>query len=174
MENSSSGEHLETNMPKRHVHPLDRVIDLVAQTLGALATLTGLVGSGPAITQNFAAIMWQGGVGLTGWTTGEGPLLYGIMDADLSLAELEEYLELNGPIRANQVPQSEKAKRPVQVIGIVGGPGDPVWHPKVQTRLPAFREDVGWAFWVYNMGPAALSTGSTFTWLGTMFGRWID
>lgn len=154
--------------------PLDRVIDRASETLATLASVTALIEAGPVITRNFVAAMWQGSVGVTGWTTGDGPLLYGIMDADLSLPELEEYLKLEGPLSTGDRIALERSTRPIQLMGVIGGVGDPDFHQKTTIRLPAFREDIGWSYWCYNQGSAAMNTGAVLTWQGVMFGRWLD
>ncbi len=161
-------------MADKHRKALDRIIDRATQTLTTLAATTGKLLSTNVNTQNFAPAAFQGCAGVNGFTTGEGPLLWGLMDGDYVLSELEEYLELQGPLNSGDKISKERSTRSIQVMGAIGGDGNPDWHQMTPVRLGKFREDIGWTVWVYNFGPAALTTGASCSVQSILFGRWID
>ncbi len=102
---------------------------------------------------------------------GDGPLLYGIADGILTLAEIEEYIE-SVPSTKRDTPAIEHVSRSVQVIGSLGKDRETEYQ---QTRviLPTFREDVGHIIWIYNTGPT-MTTGAIINMRGRYFGRWLD
>ncbi len=111
-------------------------------------------------------------------TPGDGPFLFGIANKSLSLAELEEYLELDGPIEPTQVPQTERATRGklIRTIGLIVPTGDgSVAYLYADNRsLSGLRwneESAGWNYWVYNRGQA-LTTGAILRVWTSLFVRW--
>jgi len=111
-------------------------------------------------------------------TPGDGPFLFGIANKSLSLTELEEYLELDGPVEPSEVPSRERATRGklIRTLGLIVPSGDgSVASLFVDNRsLSGMRwneESAGWNYWVYNRGQA-LTTGSILRVWASLFVRW--
>ncbi len=151
-------------------HPMDQLPIANSQALSTLAANTGIVNLQATQTQNYKAATLRGVVGISDLTVGDGPFLWGISQGELSLTEIEEYLE-SVPVNNRQVPQVEHVQRAVQVIGAIGTDLISQW---VQDRilLPTFREDVGFGIWIYNQGKT-MTTGAQFRMRGRFFGRWL-
>ncbi len=144
------------------------VIEQVDVSLASLGTKTGILESvQAAVTRGGKLISTNIFGGIAGLVEGEGPFLFGVMNADYTLAELEEYLELSGPLTPNDKIGVERASRGqfIRRIGVIG-PGiaqAKVSLPNYSMRGLAFAETGestgGWEWWFYNLGPAA-SAGS--------------
>ncbi len=154
------------------------VIDVGSAALSTLAVDTGQVLSGPVMTRGGAMISAQIAATVTVLTAGDGPFLFGIANKSLTLAELEEYLELDGPVEPTQVPQVERATRGklIRTLGLIVPTGDgTVASLLVDNRsLSGLRwneESAGWNYWVYNRG-RALTTGSILRVWASFFMRW--
>lgn len=114
------------------------------------------------------------------WKIESGPVMFGLA-VGLSAAEIEEALEAD-PQQFMDPAESEKANRPVWVLGMV-------------TRRSSVTEDSGmipttgvfetinlkWSviegrdlyFWCYNIGPDALTTGSQLRLNCKHYGVWL-
>ncbi len=152
-------------------HPLDQVPFGAAFTLLTLAADTGIISTITAAIQNFKATSMRASWGLAGLSAGDGPLLIGIADGELSLAEIEEYLEA-AVTNARESPQAENALRPVQVLDTIGFRKESLWVVE-RILLPTFRENVGFTLFVYNTG-VNMTTGAAIEIRGRLFGRWLD
>ena len=153
-------------------HKLDIVNTTWNQGLLTLATNTVLqMGTVPNVTQNFQPALYQGTIGLEDWTETDGPIELVVADGDLSLAEVQECL-LAEPLHGRDQPALEQSRRPVQRLAALGSD-----HQSLQisegNRLPMFRENVGWEFYVLNVG-TALVTGASCVGAIATFGRWKD
>ncbi len=159
-------------MPKKHSHPLDKLIEPVSITLGTLANNTGIIGTARVLLQDFVAVSIIGGAGIDNSTDANrtnGPIIFGIMRGNLSLVQLDEFLEA-GELRASAT-NKEHTDRPVQILGAVGRGLETVWL-RERMRLPTFQEDIGFNFWVWNPS-AAMTTGQIFAGVFELFGRWL-
>lgn len=115
---------------------------------------------------------------LRGHTAGESPIMFGLQ-AGLTAAEVAEALN-SLPSKSNDVPDTERASRPVWPLGMFtgftanemplnGGTGPTVW-----TQRWTFGEDNDLYFWVFNASGAALTTGSTVRVFAKVYGVWVD
>ncbi len=113
-----------------------------------------------------------------GLVSNEGPILWGISDNEMTIAEISETLLLNGPLIRGEIPGEERAMRPVWPLGVLTNSGNAVGHKIDMTESKirwTFKEGIGFNFWVFNMDDAALSAGSQEVgFLGTAFGVWVD
>ncbi len=110
---------------------------------------------------------------IAGLTAGDGPWLFGVMQGDLSLAELEVYLEQNGPITPADIALSEVASRGkyIRKLGSLIAVGDGTVavafldHKSLSgLKAPETAETLGsggWAWWLYNVG-TQMTTGATW------------
>ncbi len=113
-----------------------------------------------------------------GVTAGDGPLLVGLANKSLDLAQLEEFLEVQGPVEPTAVPQTERAMRGklVRKLGLMTPRGNgTVLDLFVDNRsLSGLRfneESAGWNYFVYNLG-RAMTTGATWQVQADLFLRW--
>ncbi len=159
-------------MPKKHNHPLDRIVELQSITVGALASSTGIIGAPRVLLQDFVAVALKAAVTQEARTIGDGALVWGMIQGDMTLTELEEAIE-SDTTRSADLTQSERDKRPYQILGVLGDDHATNWLPMEKLRLPTFQEDVGFNTFVYNFGDAQ-TTGSLVKLLLQLFGRWLN
>ncbi len=110
-------------------------------------------------------------------TANEGPLFWGFCAKDLSVAELEETLEIATEGGPGDIIQTERNMRPVWIMGtlpftstskLVGEDGLILeWKPRWTFRK-------GLQLWVYNASGSSLTTGATFTHRVKGFGVWVE
>lgn len=92
--------------------------DSTGITLGTLADATVVKGSTPPlVAQDFRHVSLDATVGVYGQTVGEGPVVIGFADNQLTVTEIKEALEAQ-PLNANDIPAAEYAKRKVRVMGM--------------------------------------------------------
>ncbi len=153
-----------------------------SQPLGALASRTSFMWSDLAledelfIARSDIMISWKRPV----VGDGEGPLIFGLADKGINNVLLEEALEQNGPLHPADTVLEEQARRRIQFIGILsdryGSSGDEIaregWFFQHKTRMAFYEENAGWLWWVYNMGPDALSTGGAIDIVALHHARW--
>ncbi len=152
-------------------HPLQQLPTAESFTLGTLGNNTGLIANNSSLVQNFKSVSIHESWGLNGLAAGDGPILYGIQDGELTLAELEEYLEA-AITDERDTPQAEQVQRPIQVLGSLGLRQETVFI-RQKSILPTFRENRGFTHWIYNHGPA-MTTGALVFVKGRFFGRWLS
>ena len=157
-------------MPDKH--PLDQLTTLSTETMGTLAALTAQLSVKATLTQNYKAVSFHGVISIDGLTLGDGPILWGFAAAEISAAELEEYLEAI-PVSSRDTPAKDQVQRAVQVMGAVGLNQEVVYMQGHRMLLPTFREGVGFAIWVYNAG-VQMTTGAVWRERGRFFGRWLN
>lgn len=127
------------------------------------------------------AIFWKGIQATT-----EHNLLYGLADSSLTEAEIEEFVEHDGPANRGQSVEIEKARRKVIMLGTLDPSGMTAgsstiskFHRRAEIRLSVYNEGTatlgtnGLYFWIYNAGGSALTTGSLVRVIATMYARWM-
>ncbi len=153
------------------------VINKSSITLGTLAKNTGILSQSPDVTRGGKMLSYSSQGGLNGFTSGDGPILWGVCSSDLSLAELEAYLELEGPLSPSDIVNSEIASRGrnVRVLGALTFQRD--WidlhnHKMSGLKFAEASETTGgWSTFAYNLG-AALTTGAILEILERVFVEW--
>ncbi len=150
---------------------MDQLPLAISQALATLAANTGIRVVQGTQTQNYKAMSLKCVASVIGLTVGDGPFLWGLASGELTLAEIEEYLE-GVPTSRRDVPAVEQVKRAVQVLGGLGPERLTEWKTE-QIILPTWREGIGFSIWIYNQGPS-MTTGATFKLRGRTFGRWLD
>ncbi len=147
----------------------------------ALATLNGdtaiLIG-GPSMTRGGTMLSLRGAIIINQITAGDGPWLIGLANADLSLAELEAYIELNGPVHPDDTTVVEVSTRGRKIrfltVLVPQGSGQVagMYLPDVAMKGLRFSEEAtGWNYFCYNLGPA-MTTGAVFKIVTQAFVRW--
>ncbi len=144
--------------------------------LGTLAQQTAILLPAIAVTEDFRMLKAEIHAMLNAATTGEASLLVmGLADAELSLAEVEEAFELNGPLDRNDNVNRERAERPVWILGGLGDFGETDIRAFYEWKKRwTFSSPEGWNLFVYNQSSSAsLTTGSTIRVLATYYGVWV-
>ena len=155
----------------------------VSQALGTLGANTAIiVGTNIDILERFRMIKSEIYAGLTSLTSTEGAnLLFGIAEGDLTLAEIEEAIELTGgPVGPNDPVNEAIAERFVKWLGAsdheIATEG--LFHNNMGGQLLehtirwTFARTKSWNFFVYNLG-AALTTGASVVVRSKSFGVWV-
>ncbi len=131
-----------------------------------LAAQTAILIAGPTMTRGGRLLSARGSFGIAQLTAGDGPFLVGLMDKDLSLTELEEFLELNGPVSPSDRTSMEKSGRGalIRTLGHIVPTGNGTvasiyLDNKSLSGLKFSEESAGWSYWLYNLGEA-LTTGA--------------
>ncbi len=157
----------------------------LAQTLGTLAANTGIIlGTNLATVERFRMLKSDVFCVITAGTGAElGGLELYLADGDLTLAEIEETIEANGPLGPNDITTSNRAMRPVfrvgaVVLGIAGASdaihlrgldGSPLLEVKPRWTFASVKS---WNWVIYNAG-LVLTTGSSANIRARSFGVWV-
>ncbi len=122
--------------------------------------------------------------GLNAGTAGDPHILFGVMVGDLSLAELEAFLELDGPLTPNDIPGMKIASRGrvIRSLGVLDpSPGSgkaSIDLKDVSLKGLAFSETGeadagGWDWWVYNISDTTpMTTGAEVVFQARNFVEW--
>ncbi len=146
--------------------------------LGTLAARTGILLAGPTLTHGSTLLSTRGVASIHTLTASDGPWLFGYMSSDLTLAELEEYLELGGPVSPSDIVSTERASRGkhIRTVGTIVPHGDGTVaslnldnHSLKGLKCP--EDSAGYTRWIYNLGNA-MSTGATLLVADQVFLRW--
>ncbi len=151
-------------------------------TLGTLGTKTAIKQGTPLpITQDFRMLKqrhWWSLLGAT-FVDDDGPLLLGIVNDKLTVAQISEAIDAGGPLdRSDRVPE-ERAMRSVHLFEEM-----PIKFSQAEDGHPTegFIEDKyrwtysaqdGWAIFAFNMGGGALTTGGIIRLTSMYFGVWV-
>ncbi len=160
------------------------VLEVRSFTIATLAARTGLVSSGPVVTRGGRNLSVTISGGIEGGTAGDPALVFGIMDGDLSLAELEAFLELNGPLSPALRAESEIATRGkfIRTLGTlsVNSSNSKSIVDMINRSLSGLKfsesgegANAGWDWWIYNSSPTtAMTTGGIFGFQARHFVEW--
>ncbi len=113
---------------------------------------------------------------LTGFTSGEGPIVVGIANGDLSNTEIGEALDAQ-PTSQTDIIANERRRRPVRRMGVFSGvavsetlnDGKAI-RQKLFTTLDEGTELLVWA---RNQDTSALTTGATVDVFGKVYAEWM-
>ncbi len=149
-----------------------------AIALGNLAARSAILFPALALEEDFRMLKSEIWALWDDFTDGDGDkAILGLACAELSLAEIEEALELNGPINRNDRLQDERATRPVWLIeGFHEGGSNAALRMAKQEwkKRWTFSNADGWNFFVYNQSNSAMTTGSTVRLFATHYGVWVQ
>ncbi len=122
--------------------------------------------------------------GLNGGTSGDPHILWGVMAGDFTLAELEEFLELDGPLTPNDKIAMERASRGrfIRSLGTLdptpGSGKSSIALDNVSLKGLKFSEEGeagqgGWDWWVYNISDTTpMTTGGEIVFQARNFVEW--
>jgi len=173
-------------MPKTSTKKKDTgsVIEQPRITIGTLAARTGATVAGPVLTRGGRLLSSSIHGGINGGTLGDPQLIWGTMVGDLTLAELEAFLELDGPLTPNDISAVEISSRG-RVIRSHGtldpSPGsaksvidmDNISQKGLQFSEAGEGSQGGWDWWVYNISDTTpMTTGAEVVFQARNFVEW--
>ncbi len=104
--------------------------------------------------------------------------MYGVMSSDLTLAELEEWLETDGPLNPSDIVGQERASRGrfIRILGSMHNSGNGLMAVDFIKNeslggLKIGEDAGGYTYWIYNLD-ATLTTGATWRIATQTFARW--
>lgn len=148
--------------------------------LSTLAADTGTLVGGPAIEEDFRILKSEINALIVDLNANDDGLvdLY-LVNGELSLAECEEAIELDGPIDRNDRLAVEKAERYVRYVGSFQQSGGQT-NARMNDGMPViikprwtFSDTEGWDWMAYNHGTGALTTGASLKMKVTHYGVWV-
>lgn len=152
------------------VWPIDQTT-----TLAALASETVI----KTVIINLAQEAWLHSADLTwtvrGATGGEGPVMFGLADDNLTVAEIAEAIGAAPTSQSDRI-QLERASRPVRVVGNFPFAAADEVHAdgrKVRTKIKWMQAAaIDPCMWVQNKSGATLTTGAIVRVTGNLYGTW--
>lgn len=146
---------------------LRTLVDTVAIDVSSLAAGTVAEGAGPALTQGGVIVKSLLAVALLNLVAGEGPFLVGIASKDLTLAQIQGFVGLQGPDYKGDQDEEEIAARGrgIRYLGVLDAHESGVTNPKgqffeVTPKLTYTEDGAGYKYWALNLNTAALSAGT--------------
>lgn len=149
---------------------------------GALASSAAIEESGPINLRNeFDMESLQLWVSCRGFTVDQGPVWFGIHDADYDMTEVAEYYTAGGPLSPSAKIAIERSQRNIMPLGLKdpGRAASIIWGSRGQQGHiyqkwdSAYGEDSGPAFHIFNDDDAALTTGGLISGFSRLKGKWI-
>ncbi len=136
--------------------------------LGTLAAGTGILIAGPVMTRGGRMNSLRGGFAIHTLTAGDGPHALYITEKSLDLAQIQAYLDIEGPVTPDSVANAELASRGklIRFLGLLLplGAGSVAALELMNKTLSGMRfteEAAGWQYCLVNLG-AAMTTGATW------------
>ncbi len=130
------------------------------------------------MTRGGGILSIRGGIALRALTAGDGPIMVYLTSKSLTLALLEEYLELNAPVHPEATASIEKESRGKQIrqLGILTPSGNGtvaalLLEDKPMKGLRFSEEAAGWQLAFYNLGKD-MTNGSSVNFVLQPFVRW--
>ncbi len=154
-----------------------------SQAIGTLASQTALlIGTKLVTLERFRMLKVEMLASIIGATASElRGMWLGIADGDLSVTEIEEAIEANGPLGPNDTVIAATAERWVMMLGMVEETGatvrafdkaDSGGHLLTLNPRWTFSRTKSWNYFLYNMGEAP-TTGSSVLIRAKSFGVWV-
>ncbi len=151
-------------------------------TLGTLANNVAVKEDAPlAITEDFRIIKVELTGTLVNNTGNENPISIYLVNDELSVTEIKEAIEANGPLGRSDRGAQEAAERAVFLLGTFSGNGQTIHlhgHDGQETVITktvrwTFSNAQGWSIVAFNHSGAALTTGSVVRFLAKFYGVWL-
>ncbi len=156
------------------------------QALGALGQDTGIIiGTKLATLERFRMLKSEVHAVITGLTIAEGGgLALYLCDGDLSLTEIDQAIEANGPLGPNDSVQAATVERFTKLVGAMSEQMSPAnfafplsdakTNAPVCVVLPrwTFARTKSWNWVLYNHA-GAIQTGATVLIMAKSFGVWV-
>ncbi len=144
------------------------VCQIATEALLTLAAQTAIFEASPTMTRGGKLLSIRGAFAVNSLTAGDGPFLALIAEKGVSLAQLEAYLEANGPVSPDVVADAEIVSRGrlIRTLGVLQPMADgttcSLYLNNVSMKgLKFSEENGGWNYCLYNLGKS-LSTGASW------------
>lgn len=143
-------------------------------TVGALADNAAVKQGTPlAMTDRFRIIKTEYEVFFDNVTANDH-IDFGIASDELSVTEIAEAIQLNGPLSRAQIDEGATALRPVWLLdGVVGGGNMALWSKGEKTLRWTFGLP-GWSFFAYNHQGSPITTAAILRFTAKHFGVWVE
>ncbi len=153
------------------------VTEIATLALGALAAKDLTSVAGPVMTRGGVIISSTIAAVISDPDEGDGPYVLGLAANGLTGTEIEEFLEIGGPVSPGDKVAMEKASRGqwIRTLGMLGPQNalflssTSLFLKNESIRLRFTEESAGWQWWIYNLSDAALVAGSSLQILGRHF-----
>ncbi len=155
-------------------------------SLGTLASGAALKATSLVMVEDFRMLRSEVIAIVEGLTAGEGGgLVFGLANGKLSDAEIAGCLVADGPLNKNDTTVANIVERFCKLIGVVdhidiGATSlrfvDAIMDGPMMVTKPrwSFSAPESWAFFVYNQGASALTTGASVQLQARSFGVWAN
>ncbi len=149
--------------------------------LGATVVVKSAGGIEGSLGEDFRILKTEYFIVQTGeWGALGDQVIIGMADNELSVAEIAENLNLDGPIDRNDNLLNERVFRPVWMFNHLLGTSTVILEEPtddgnalVQNVKWTFSNPEGWVWFAYNPLLAALTAGATFIIQAKHFGVWV-
>lgn len=148
-------------------------------SLGTLADRTALKQDNPrTFAEDFRLIKIEGFVSYQKKAAAEnfGPIYFGVCSNELTVAEIKECLDVDGPIDRDDRSNEEKATRPVWLLAQFGPSEDEgaFLHATIDKTIRwTFCQTEGHCYFAFNHSGAALNTADIIRFQVKEFGVWV-
>ncbi len=151
-------------------------------TLGTLANNTALKEDAALVaTEDFRLISMEMTAALVGSTATETPISLYLVNDELSVTEIKESIEANGPLGRSDRLAQERAERAVFLLGTFLGNGANLHLHGADAQNTVVKKTIRWSFsnaqgWsviAFNHSGQALTTGAVVRFLAKYFGVWL-
>ncbi len=150
-------------------------------SLGTLADRTAIKGTAFGLTEDVVLVKSEYLVHVDDLPLDDGPVFFGIADENLTVAEIKECLDQDGPKGPELREETEQASRPVFLICQMGqGQGNSLntivpndGMPIVRTHKWVYRSATGWNHFAFNDSGEAFATGGVLRFQAKHYVRWI-
>ncbi len=155
-----------------------------SQVLGTLGVdTTIIIGTKLAITKDFRMLKNEAYCVINGLNAADGEFVFGMAHGDLTVGEIDEALELNGPLNRYDDVSVKISMRPVFRLGATQGVGDDATEVLdkvsgapmcISKPRWTFGETTSWNYWIRNVGATNLITGAIAKVEAKSFGVWFS
>ncbi len=135
-------------------------LTLALSTLGSKVLISGTLSNATDEKCRWTSI--DAAYSMSGLTTTEGPIAFGVAHPDYSDAEIEESIEAFGAMTLEDKVANERANRLVRLIGVLSEEetafrGGQMVKTRLNWMLATGEQP---KFWAYNLNAGALTTGA--------------
>ncbi len=153
----------------------------VTITVGGLAAVAVIKGTSLSISEDFRILKTEYFISQSGnWGAVGDEVIIGFADDELSVGEIAECLNVDGPVDRNDRLAEERVMRAVwSLIDLKGDSTTVVMQPpndgKFMEHKPrwTFSNPEGWTWFAYNPLSGALTAGAVFIINAKYFGVWV-
>lgn len=153
-------------------------VEMALSTLAAGAVIKGQLKIDGSREQGIRLSKMKAACSISGKTTGEGPIIVGLCNTDLSVTEVAEAFAAD-PQKELDTPASEQVMREVFPIwhfgkGVLTGQGDAQPYREVRYPWKDVIEGNGLSWFAINLDSGSLTTGTLVDVSSVTIGEWRE